>query len=137
MFGIGKSTQLVRASRSTDMYAFAILAWEVLTGQLPFHDCCNDSQLKRALENNVRPDVTAICVDIPKQQDSTSSLSIYRRKFDCQMLGFGSFAKKIFIGVFNSSTVDLSNYDFEKIPHIHFVLLEKSRFYHIHLLPVM
>jgi serine/threonine protein kinase len=77
MFGIGSSTQLVRASRSTDMYAFAILTWELLTGLLPFHDCRNDTQLRQALERNVRPDVTAIskssssCASLPPTFHST------------------------------------------------------------------
>jgi serine/threonine protein kinase len=78
MLGIGSSAQLVRASRSTDMYAFAILAWELLTGQLPFHDCHNDSQLKHALGKNVRPDLAAISTLVSTRPSSASVPPAFR-----------------------------------------------------------
>jgi hypothetical protein len=78
MFGIGGSSHMVRASRSTDMYAFAILAWELLTGQLPFHDCYNESQLRHAFERNIRPDLTAISTSVFPSLNSASVPQAFR-----------------------------------------------------------
>jgi serine/threonine protein kinase len=45
-------------TRSSDMYAFGILAWEVLTGKRPFNDVSTEMELCMTVHCGVRPDLT-------------------------------------------------------------------------------
>ena len=54
----GKYVGKVAASRSTDIYAFGILAWELLAGKIPFEEYPNETALLFALQSNARPDLS-------------------------------------------------------------------------------
>eukprot|EP01041_Mallomonas_annulata_P004499 gene4499-8950_t len=53
------------ASPKTDMYAYAIMAWEVLTLEKPFADIRTKRHLSINLHNCVRPPLSSIPKDIP------------------------------------------------------------------------
>lgn len=55
-----------RASRSSDMYSFAIITWETFTLQKPFKDINTMVGLSSAVHRNERPDVNLIPDSLPK-----------------------------------------------------------------------
>jgi len=65
-FQRGSNANLVsKVSRSTDMYSFAILAWEVLTGEKAFADVPNADELRFELYEGKRPSLDKLPVGTP------------------------------------------------------------------------
>ena len=56
---------VAKASRKTDMYAFGMLAWEVLTEERPFHDVRSESVLCSRVHKGVRPPLARLPADTP------------------------------------------------------------------------
>lgn len=59
--GISKPT------RKTDVFAFALLSWEVLSGQKAYANINSDMKLAKAVHDNVRPDLSALPSDTPPE----------------------------------------------------------------------
>lgn len=57
--------KLARASRRTDMYAFAILCWEVLAGMKPFSDISNSTLLASKVHQGFRPSLEMLPKEVP------------------------------------------------------------------------
>jgi serine/threonine protein kinase/uncharacterized protein YsxB (DUF464 family) len=57
--------QVCAPSRTSDMYAFAVLAWEVLTGERPFKDITTDMALCVYVHGGGRPDLTKLPAHTP------------------------------------------------------------------------
>jgi serine/threonine protein kinase len=57
--------KIAKATRKTDMYAFGILAWELLTGQVPFSDINNHSLLGAKVHQGSRPNIDMIPPECP------------------------------------------------------------------------
>lgn len=57
--------KLARASRRTDMYAFAILSWEVLTSSKPFSEISNSTLLASKVHQGFRPSLDALPKEVP------------------------------------------------------------------------
>ena len=57
--------QVASASRSTDIYAFAIIAWEVLARMRPFADVKNPTSLANKVSKGLRPPIDALPPDTP------------------------------------------------------------------------
>jgi mitogen-activated protein kinase kinase kinase 7 len=53
-------------SRSSDMYAFGIVAWELLTGKMPFEDIVSSHILACKVPRGERPDIKALPSDVPR-----------------------------------------------------------------------
>ncbi len=58
---------IAKPSRKTDMYAFAILAWEVLTEQKPFSNARNETVLSSMIHQGQRPSLDSIPSDCPRK----------------------------------------------------------------------
>lgn len=56
---------VAKASRKTDMYAFGMLAWEVLAEERPFQDVRSESVLCSRVHKGVRPPLTRLPADTP------------------------------------------------------------------------
>lgn len=56
-----------RASRKTDVYAFALLMWEVLTGQRPFAAVRTEAALCVSVHQGLRPDIGLLPVETPQK----------------------------------------------------------------------
>jgi len=58
---------VARASRRTDIYAFAIMAWEILANKRPFENIKTERALEKAVLNGDRPpmDVLPRCAPSP------------------------------------------------------------------------
>ena len=56
---------VMRHSRSTDIYAFAIIMWEILCQQRPFESISNAIQLGILLDRGVRPPLDRLPTDTP------------------------------------------------------------------------
>ena len=56
---------VAKSSRKTDMYAFAMLAWEVLTQQKPFAEISNESVLCSRVHKGFRPPLEVLPTDTP------------------------------------------------------------------------
>ena len=56
---------VARSSRKTDMYSFAIMAWEVLSLKKPFEKITSDIQMHAALRRNQRPPVADLPWEVP------------------------------------------------------------------------
>jgi serine/threonine protein kinase len=54
-----------KASRKTDMYAFAVLTWEVLSQKKPFSDIRSEPELGVAVHRNIRPPVNDLPTETP------------------------------------------------------------------------
>ena len=59
--------QVYQPSRKTDVYAFAILAWEVLTEQKPFSNIYKESLLGAKIHQGYRPSLADLPADTPKR----------------------------------------------------------------------
>ena len=60
------SSSVSTANRKTDMYAFGVLAWEILTGRKPFEDVRNNyGALCIKVHNKERPPMEHIPSDVP------------------------------------------------------------------------
>ena len=59
------SGQVAGASRRTDVYAFAITAWEILVGARPFENTSNQHQLEKDILRGERPLLTRLPVATP------------------------------------------------------------------------
>lgn len=57
--------RVAAASRKTDVYAFAVMAWEVLTGEVPFADIRNSPLLGQKVHQGYRPPIDAIPKEVP------------------------------------------------------------------------
>jgi hypothetical protein len=57
--------KVAKASRKTDMYAFAILAWEVLTQESPLHDIKSEAVLGAKIHQGLRPSIESIPSNCP------------------------------------------------------------------------
>ena len=57
--------QVCAPSRTSDMYAFAVLAWEVLTGERPLKDITTDMALCVYVHGGGRPDLTKLPAHTP------------------------------------------------------------------------
>ena len=62
---LNPTAEVAASSRSTDVYAFALMAWEVLTGQVPFADCANEFVLCSVVHRDTRPDLDLLPSDTP------------------------------------------------------------------------
>jgi hypothetical protein len=61
------SGDVSKASRKTDMYAFALLAWEVLSEKQPYLDVMNnDAALCLKVHSGDRPSLNELSVEIPQ-----------------------------------------------------------------------
>ena len=61
------SGNVARASRSTDVYALAVMTWEILSGQLPFDNMKTPLALSTAVvRDGTRPPLDKLPVDTPK-----------------------------------------------------------------------
>ena len=58
---------IAKPSRKTDMYAFAILCWEVLTEQKPFKNVKNETALSSLVHQGQRPQLSLIPDDCPRK----------------------------------------------------------------------
>jgi serine/threonine protein kinase len=58
--------QVARASRKTDMYAFAILAWETLTRKRPFIEIKKETILAARVHRGVRPSKDQLPAECPQ-----------------------------------------------------------------------
>jgi len=56
---------VAKSSKKTDMYAFAMLAWEVLTQERPFKELRSESALSTRVHKGVRPSIDLIPKDTP------------------------------------------------------------------------
>lgn len=56
---------VAKSSRKTDMYAFAMLAWEMLTQQKPFAEISNESVLCSRVHKGFRPSLEILPTDTP------------------------------------------------------------------------
>lgn len=56
---------VAKSSKKTDMYAFAMLAWEVLSQERPFKDLRSESALSTRVHKGVRPPIDLIPKDTP------------------------------------------------------------------------
>ena len=56
---------VMRHSRSTDMYAFAIIMWEILCQQRPFENISNAVQLSIMIDRGTRPPLDKLPADTP------------------------------------------------------------------------
>ena len=59
-------SSVARASRKTDVYAFGLLAWEVLSQQRPFGKVKSEAELGWNVHQGVRPPMDALPDDTPK-----------------------------------------------------------------------
>ena len=57
--------KVAKASRKTDMYAFALIAWEVLSQQKPFVDVQKEMLLVAKIYSGTRPPIEAIPAECP------------------------------------------------------------------------
>ena len=55
-----------KPSEKTDIYSFAILAWEVLSGQKPFPNVTSQVELSVQVHQGVRPDINQLPNDCPE-----------------------------------------------------------------------
>jgi serine/threonine protein kinase len=51
----GKEIKIAKSSRKTDMYAFAVLAWEILSCKRPFSDIKSEGELCATIHQGYRP----------------------------------------------------------------------------------
>jgi hypothetical protein len=58
---------VAKPSRKTDMYAFALVSWEVLSGNVPFGDVRAENVLCSRVHRGHRPDVRAIPAETPAE----------------------------------------------------------------------
>lgn len=61
----GSAAMVSKVSRSTDMYSFAVLAWEVLTGEKAFADVKDADELRFDLYDGKRPPLDKLPLGIP------------------------------------------------------------------------
>lgn len=52
-------------SRTSDMYAFGLVAWEILSGEKPFGDASNFIQFVYKVQSGQRPDMAKLPIDLP------------------------------------------------------------------------
>ena len=56
---------VAKASRKTDMYAFAVMVWEILTQKRPFMHMLSEAVLVTRIYQGVRPDTKELPADCP------------------------------------------------------------------------
>jgi hypothetical protein len=61
----GDTVEVAKASRKTDVYSFAVLAWEVLSQKHPFTDVGNEVVLSAKVHQGQRPPLDACPRDTP------------------------------------------------------------------------
>jgi hypothetical protein len=62
-----KDRRIYKASRKTDMYAFAILAWEFLSQKQLFPGISSETQLHSSVHAGLRPDLLLLPADTPEE----------------------------------------------------------------------
>ncbi len=58
---------IAKPSRKTDIYSFAVLAWEVLSGELPFDEAQNEIMLSTMVHQGQRPHLERLPKDCPRK----------------------------------------------------------------------
>ena len=66
-YEISTTTSVAKASRKSDMYAFALVAWEVLTGLKPFSEVNTEIMLASMLHKGLRPEISKIPSECPQK----------------------------------------------------------------------
>jgi serine/threonine protein kinase len=61
----GEQIMYASASRKTDIYAFSILTWEVITQKKPFSELKSEVELAVAVHLNTRPSLDLLPTDVP------------------------------------------------------------------------
>ena len=62
-----KLSTIAQPSRRTDMYAFGLLAWQVLTQKRPFSDITSEAMLVSKVHKNHRPDLNKLPPETSKE----------------------------------------------------------------------
>jgi serine/threonine protein kinase len=63
----GLIDRVARPSRKTDMYAFGLLAWEILCEEIPFKAVLSETALCSKVHQGARPDLNLLPTEIPPQ----------------------------------------------------------------------
>jgi serine/threonine protein kinase len=63
---VDKAKSVAKASRKTDIYAFALLAWEILSQKKPFSHVTSEPELCMTVHRGIRPPLEELPADTPK-----------------------------------------------------------------------
>jgi serine/threonine protein kinase len=122
---------VARSSRKTDMYAFGLLAWEVLSQKTPFADCTNEVMLCSRVHRGIRPSLDDLPEDTPVPIVEmivncwSSSRDVRYSASECLAVlvrGFGSLKSSSF----NALIVSEPQEDLKKLPSGLFQVLNRN-----------